>query len=620
MLKRADEVVTENYRKIEKALKGASEAKRASMIQEFSLDKAFNPDGTLKPDFLTGESSASAESDGEFKLSRTGKALNYDYSKSFSQQLDDYQNGQFPQRDSFIVGPTTEPLKKIGLNALPMTINQKHVDYALNGTKDLDHHIGRALLDQIPDAIKEPVAVISSKTSPNSSIVVLIELMHNGKNIIAPVYVDSAGHQNNLRIDANAIASVYPRGNAITGLLQDAINEESKGNVGVYYYNTKKATALISGGKVTMPNWLKLNDGFNHSIREKGSPVKPKFENVTNSKQFKRWFGDWEKNPDTASKVVNEDGTPKIVYHQTDADFSIFDTRHEGAGTSDNETPFGIFLKPDDGDIGLRGKKQIALYARIINPFTVADRADLRAKLKKLSPKYAELSTAVEALEVEYSIKTEEAARAWSDYAKNFRANNPDAPADALNEDALFQRLYDAEDLLTEEWIEKEATLTSQMKEEITQALKAAGYDVVNIQRKTITADTSIQENGASAHNPVEHDVSAAIGGKDQQLNIVNKTPQHTPEALAGSNATTNSIPNSSEIVNPSDENNQKNLENPPKSSLPRQPSATTPVSCSTSTATLWKALMPPHNLLPCVTPTPSSRHASRRVLRGTTA
>jgi len=39
MLKRADEVVTENYRKIEKALKGATEAKRASMIQEFSLDK-----------------------------------------------------------------------------------------------------------------------------------------------------------------------------------------------------------------------------------------------------------------------------------------------------------------------------------------------------------------------------------------------------------------------------------------------------------------------------------------------------------------------------------------------------------------------------------------------------
>lgn len=73
MLKRADEVVTENYRKIEKALKGATEAKRASMIQEFSLDKAFNPDGTLKPDFLTRGNEAKADSEGEFKYSYAGK-------------------------------------------------------------------------------------------------------------------------------------------------------------------------------------------------------------------------------------------------------------------------------------------------------------------------------------------------------------------------------------------------------------------------------------------------------------------------------------------------------------------------------------------------------------------
>ena len=43
--------------------------------------------------------------------------------------------------------------------------------------------------------------------------------------------------------------------------------------------------------------------------------------------------------------VLNEDGTPKVLYHQTNADFTIFDARHEGAGTRDNETPFGIFLK-----------------------------------------------------------------------------------------------------------------------------------------------------------------------------------------------------------------------------------------------------------------------------------
>ena len=80
-------------------------------------------------------------------------------------------------------------------------------------------------------------------------------------------------------------------------------------------------------------------------------------------------------------------------------------------------------------------------------------------------------------------------------------------------------------------------------------------YDLVDIRPKKIAADP-LSTQMRSNH------VSAAIGGKDQQLNIVNKTPQHTPEALAGSNATTNSIPNSGEIVNPSDENNVCILEN----------------------------------------------------------
>ena len=36
------------------------------------------------------------------------------------------------------------------------------------------------------------------------------------------------------------------------------------------------------------------------------------------SDNFKNWFGDWENNSSKASKVINEDGTPKVVYHGTD--------------------------------------------------------------------------------------------------------------------------------------------------------------------------------------------------------------------------------------------------------------------------------------------------------------
>ena len=33
------------------------------------------------------------------------------------------------------------------------------------------------------------------------------------------------------------------------------------------------------------------------------------------TKAFKRWFGDWENNPENASKVVDENGEPLVVYH-----------------------------------------------------------------------------------------------------------------------------------------------------------------------------------------------------------------------------------------------------------------------------------------------------------------
>lgn len=106
-------------------------------------------------------------------------------------------------------------------------------------------------------------------------------------------------------------------------------------------------------------------DSDGNNLTEAASPVKLKFGNVTESQQFKRWFGDWQNDPANASKVVNGDGTPKVVYHQTGGLLTVFDTRREGAGSRDEGTPFGIFLKSSDRGIGLSGKFQMGLYADI---------------------------------------------------------------------------------------------------------------------------------------------------------------------------------------------------------------------------------------------------------------
>jgi hypothetical protein len=48
---------------------------------------------------------------------------------------------------------------------------------------------------------------------------------------------------------------------------------------------------------------------------------------VEESQQFKRWFGDWQNNPAKASKVVNADGTPKVMYRGGNETFNIFDRK-----------------------------------------------------------------------------------------------------------------------------------------------------------------------------------------------------------------------------------------------------------------------------------------------------
>ena len=76
----------------------------------------------------------------------------------------------------------------------------------------------------------------------------------------------------------------------------------------------------------------------NSSISEKAQNDAKKFslkdttnesDSQTKSEAFKEWFGDWESEPESASKVVNEDGTPKVVYHGTGNEFFVFDRKNK---------------------------------------------------------------------------------------------------------------------------------------------------------------------------------------------------------------------------------------------------------------------------------------------------
>jgi hypothetical protein len=88
-------------------------------------------------------------------------------------------------------------------------------------------------------------------------------------------------------------------------------------------------------------------------------------QTITNTSAFKAWFGD--------SVVTNKDGTPMIVYHSTDEDFSIFDKERLGGNTYGNASDdlvaatagMGIWMNTAPLE---QHKRAMPLYVKIENP------------------------------------------------------------------------------------------------------------------------------------------------------------------------------------------------------------------------------------------------------------
>ncbi len=92
---------------------------------------------------------------------------------------------------------------------------------------------------------------------------------------------------------------------------------------------------------------------------------------------FKNWFGDWENDPENASKVVDENGEPMVMYHYTDESFTIFGKDKEvGKNTFGNATNASYAATTTIGHWFTSNKKQpeymgkpMACFLNIVEPF-----------------------------------------------------------------------------------------------------------------------------------------------------------------------------------------------------------------------------------------------------------
>lgn len=216
------------------------------------------------------------------------------------------------------------------------------------------------------------------------------------------------------------------------------------------------------------------------------------------------------------SKVRDAEGNLLVMYHQTDGTFTVFDTKHKGAGAGDDETPFGIFLKRTPRNIGVRGEKQMELYADIRNPLRVRDRTELVSKLRELSVDYARLKDESAQIDKEYGAKFEEAKNAFKSFLIQWRKNNPDAPPRAAYDADGFDAAFNAEDNVVKEWTRAKDELALRAKTSITQALRDNGYDGVILEN----------DKGSWGRST---DAYIALDA-NQVKNTTNKTPTADPD------------------------------------------------------------------------------------------
>lgn len=171
-------------------------------------------------------------------------------------------------------------------------------------------------------------------------------------------------------------------GKAVSDYIQGKIKEiEDQGNPSqnTLFQTTKeqKEADAVRRQYEGTPQWMKAPDGTPTKLTEQ------QWVQVR-TPSFKQWFGDWENNPKGASKVVDENGEPLVVYHGSPfGEFNAFtESGLKNVSPKDAKghyftSDYGVAQAYGSGQYGgsMRGAQATvyASYLKINNPEYILD-------------------------------------------------------------------------------------------------------------------------------------------------------------------------------------------------------------------------------------------------------
>lgn len=306
----------------------------------------------------------------------------------YQADVDSILNMQDTTQRQLLVGYTPSIYQELGMPSLPLTIGSGHVYSTAkteaqarqdgNYKRGVHYHgLGDAAVKNIYNAIQDPVMIIAAKDVSKSaspmrsthSVVAIVDIGTAGKSLLVPIEITAERTVNGVQMDVNTISSVYERN--VSNLVKEAIALENSGDVGVYY--AKKEALTLPAAGVRFPVRLQQSIASNSIIHRFSEKVNMKISENTQSQQFKRWFGDWQNDPAKASKVVNADGTPKVMYHGTNAEFTVFDRSKGKKKIHLNVLGDGNYFTASEQGAARYGENVVPAYLNIKNPYVKAD-------------------------------------------------------------------------------------------------------------------------------------------------------------------------------------------------------------------------------------------------------
>ncbi len=227
-----------------------------------------------------------------------------------------------------------------------------------------------------------------------------------------------------------------------------------------------------------------LGHGKTISANEKVEKENLKFSIPTDAEYMSTVeTGDTAQLHEMVDNAAMSNGYTERLYHQTGAEFTEFNTENQAAGKFDWQLPTGIFLKPSDEDIGLKGKKQMELFAKTENPLRFKNRSEAQEFWSERIPGYSKAVKEVEKIDNEYREKDNDAITELQSYMRQWKRENPDADKRDIYSHPKYQRLADKESEIMDEWELKSDKASVKAKGLINDFITQSDYDGIIIER-----------------------------------------------------------------------------------------------------------------------------------------